>query len=138
MQHPDARTVVTDYVNLIAAGELDAAVALFAEDATWAYPGDLALSRTWRGKQEIFGDFLGQIGTLFAADGLPSITLTGVLADGPRVVAEWTTVGTAANGAGYRNHCLGVFTVENGLITSVREYLDTHHVAQTLLAPAAG
>ncbi|MFH8384003.1 nuclear transport factor 2 family protein [Kitasatospora sp. NPDC018058] len=134
MQQPDARTVVTDYVTLLAAGELDAAIALFAEDATWTYPGGLALSRTWRGKQEIFGEFLGQVGTLFAADGLPTITLTHVLADGPRAVAEWTTVGTAANGAAYENRCLGVFTVENGRITAVREYLDTHHVAQTLLA----
>ncbi|MER6302449.1 nuclear transport factor 2 family protein [Kitasatospora sp. NPDC001539] len=134
MQQPDARTVVTDYVNLIAAGERDAAIALFAEDATWTYPGSLALSRTWRGKQEIFGDFLGQVGTLFAADGLPVITLINVLADGPQAVAEWTTVGKAANGTTYENHCLGVFTVEDGLITAVREYLDTHHVARTLLA----
>ncbi|MET8622671.1 nuclear transport factor 2 family protein [Kitasatospora sp. NPDC004669] len=134
MQQPDARTVVTDYVTLLAAGELDAAIALFAQDATWTYPGGLALSRTWRGKEEIFGEFLGQVGALFAADGLPTITLTHVLADGLQAVAEWTTVGTAANGAAYENRCLGVFTVENGRITAVREYLDTHHVAQTLLA----
>ncbi|MET8540534.1 nuclear transport factor 2 family protein [Kitasatospora sp. NPDC004799] len=134
MQHPDARTVVTDYVTLIAAGEREAAIALFAEDATWSYPGGLALSRTWRGKREIFGDFLGQVGTLFAPDGLPVITLTQVLADGPQAVAEWTTVGTAANGTAYENRCLGVFTVTDGLITAVREYLDTDHVARTLLA----
>ncbi|WP_316519879.1 nuclear transport factor 2 family protein [Kitasatospora brasiliensis] len=134
MQHADARTVVTDYVTLIAAGEREAAIALFAEDATWSYPGSLALSRTWRGKREIFGDFLGRIGVLFAADGLPQITLTQVLADGPQAVAEWTTVGTAADGSAYRNHCLGVFTVTDGLITAVREYLDTDHVARTLLA----
>ncbi|MFF0410832.1 nuclear transport factor 2 family protein [Kitasatospora sp. NPDC004745] len=134
MQQTDARTVVTAYVTLIAAGEREAAIALFAEDATWAYPGGLALSRVWRGKKEIFGDFLGQVGALFAPDGLPRITLTNVLADGPQAVAEWTTEGTAANGSAYRNRCLGVFTVEDGLITEVREYLDTHHVTQTLLA----
>lgn len=134
MQHPDARTVVTDYVTLIAAGDREAAIALFAEDATWTYPGRLSISRTWRGKQEIFGDFLGRIGTYFAADGLPVITLTHVLADGPQAVAEWTTVGTAANGEPYENQCLGVFTVEDGRITAVREYLDTDHVAHTLLA----
>ncbi|MFJ2866568.1 nuclear transport factor 2 family protein [Kitasatospora sp. NPDC087314] len=134
MQQSDARTVVTDYVTFLAAGEREAAIALFAEDATWAYPGGLELSRTWRGKQEIFGDFLGRVGTLFAPDGLPEITLTQVLADGPQAVAEWTTKGTAANGAAYENHCLGVFTVEDGRITAVREYLDTDHVARTLLA----
>ncbi|MBD0688925.1 nuclear transport factor 2 family protein [Streptomyces sp. CBMA123] len=134
MQQTDAHTVVTEYVTRLAAGERDAAIALFAEDATWAYPGSLELSRTWRGKQEIFGDFLGRVGTLFASDGLPTLTLTRVLADGPLAVAEWTAVGKAANGAAYENHCLGVFTVENGLITAVREYLDTELVARTLLA----
>ncbi|MFJ3220001.1 nuclear transport factor 2 family protein [Kitasatospora sp. NPDC086801] len=134
MQQTDARTVVTDYVTFLAAGQREAAIALFAEDATWSYPGNLALSRTWHGKQEIFGEFLGQVGALFAPDGLPEITLTQVLGDGRQAVAEWTVKGTAANGAAYENHCLGVFTVANGLITAVREYLDTHHVAQTLLA----
>ncbi|MFD0346517.1 nuclear transport factor 2 family protein [Kitasatospora aburaviensis] len=60
------------------------------------------------------------------------------MADGPQVVAEWTAHGTAANGSTYDNRCLGIFTVENGLITAVREYLDTQHAARTLFAePAA-
>ncbi|MFF7989115.1 nuclear transport factor 2 family protein [Kitasatospora xanthocidica] len=100
--------------------------------------GHLAISRTWRGGHEIFGDFLGRIGTCFAADGLPVITLTRVLGDGPPAAAEWTAVGTAANGEPYENHCLGVFTVEDGRITAVREYLDTDHVARTLPAWPAG
>ncbi|MEU6235382.1 nuclear transport factor 2 family protein [Kitasatospora sp. NPDC047058] len=132
------RTVVERYVTAIADGDLPTAVASFAEHATWSYPGDLPLSRVWEGRAAIVDDFLGSVGTLFAPDSALRVTLTGLLADGPQVVAEWTAEGTAANGAAYHNQCLGIFTVEDGLITSVREYLDTQHAARTLFAPAAG
>ncbi|AUY54657.1 limonene-1,2-epoxide hydrolase [Streptomyces sp. CB01881] len=130
----DPRTVVERYVTAIATGDLPTAVASFAENATWSYPGDLPLSRVWDGRDAIVEDFLGSVGTLFAPGGSPQVTLTGLLADGPQVVAEWTARGTAANGSAYHNQCLGIFTVENGLITAVREYLDTHHAARTLFA----
>ncbi|MGW2254091.1 nuclear transport factor 2 family protein [Kitasatospora sp. NPDC001660] len=133
-QQLDARTVVTAYVTAIAEGDLDTATACFADDATWEYPGNLPLSRVWRGKDAILGDFLGGVRTLFAPDTPLEVTLTQVLADGPKAVAEWTAKGTAANGGAYENHCAAVFTVENGLITAVREYLDTDHVARTLFA----
>ncbi|MCG6495324.1 nuclear transport factor 2 family protein [Kitasatospora sp. A2-31] len=138
MDQLDPRTVVERYVTAIADGDLPAAVACFAEHATWEYPGDLPLSRIWRGKAAIVEDFLGSAGTLFAPGGAPKVALTGLIADGPQVVAEWTARGTAANGSAYDNRCLGIFTVENGLITAVREYLDTQHAARTLFAePAA-
>ncbi|MFD7902817.1 nuclear transport factor 2 family protein [Kitasatospora sp. NPDC059722] len=133
-QQLDARTVVTAYVTAIAGGDLDTAVACFADDATWEYPGTLPLSRVWRGKEAIFSEFLVGARALFAPDTPLEVTLTQVLADGPKALAEWTSKGTAANGSAYENHCAAVFTVENGLITAVREYLDTDHVARTLFA----
>lgn len=138
MNQLDPRAVVERYVTAIATGDLPTAAASFAEDATWSYPGDLPLSRVWRGRAVIVEDFLGSVGTLFAPGAVLKVTLTGLLADGPQVVAEWTARGTAANGSAYDNRCLGIFTVENGLITAVREYLDTQHAARTLFAPAAG
>ncbi|MFE2722443.1 nuclear transport factor 2 family protein [Kitasatospora sp. NPDC059327] len=92
----------------------------------------------WRGRAATTEDFLGAVGTLFAPDGAPEVTLTGLLADGPRVVAEWTARGTAANGTAYDDRRLGVLTVENGLITEVREYLDTRHAARPPFPPTAG
>ncbi|MEV0536649.1 nuclear transport factor 2 family protein [Kitasatospora sp. NPDC050463] len=137
MNQLDPRAVVERYVTAVATGDLPTAASSFAEDATWSYPGDLPLSRVWRGRTAIVEDFLGSVGTLFAPGAVLEVTLTGLLADGPQVVAEWTARGTAANGAAYDNRCLGIFTVENGLITAVREYLDTQHAARTLFAPAA-
>ncbi|MFE0463040.1 nuclear transport factor 2 family protein [Kitasatospora sp. NPDC058965] len=132
MTELDPRAVVVRYVTAVAEGDLATLVDSFAEDATWTYPGDLPLSGVWRGRDAIVNDFLGGAGALFAPDGLPTVTLTNVLADGEQVVAEWLSEGTAAGGAPYRNQCLGIYTVRAGRITAVREYCDTLHAARAL------
>ncbi|WP_371494024.1 nuclear transport factor 2 family protein [Kitasatospora sp. NBC_00374] len=128
----DPRTVVVRYVTAVADGDLVAMAASFAEDATWTYPGDLPLSGVYRGRDTIIQDFLGGAAGLFAPGGAPRVTLTRVIADGEQVVAEWTSTGVAASGRVYDNSCLGVFTVRDGAITSVREYADTQHVERSL------
>ncbi|AUG76327.1 limonene-1,2-epoxide hydrolase [Kitasatospora sp. MMS16-BH015] len=124
--------VVRRYIEAIIAGDGATVADSFTEDAVWSYPGDLPLSRDWRGRDTIVNEFLGGVRTLFAPDGMPVVTLTNLLADGDTVVAEWTAVGTAVTGLRYENHCLGLFTVRDGRIAAVREYLDTAHVGRVL------
>jgi len=128
------RTVVIDYVNAVARGDLDAITAAFTEDATWTYPGDLPLTGVWRGRDAIINDFLGSAGRLFAPGTVVEVTLTNTIADGDQVVAEWTSKGTTVHGHTYDNHCLGIFSVRDGRITAVREYTDTQHAERTLFA----
>ncbi|GAA2142610.1 hypothetical protein GCM10009760_27930 [Kitasatospora kazusensis] len=130
----DPRTVVIDYVNAVAEGDLAAVVAAFTEDATWTYPGDLPLTGVWRGRDAIVNDFLGSAGALFAPGCTPEIVLTHTIADGDQVMAEWTSKGTTVHGHRYDNRCVGIFTVRDGRIASVREYTDTQHVERTLFA----
>lgn len=104
----------------------------FAPDATWEYPGDLPLSGTYRGVDAIVGKFLGGAAELMAPGAPVTIELVGVIADGDRVAAEWTSRATSRNGTPYRNRNVGIFTVRDGKIVSVREYTDTLHVAQAL------
>ncbi|MEV4560672.1 nuclear transport factor 2 family protein [Kitasatospora sp. NPDC049285] len=134
----DPRTVVTAYVAAVARGDLAAVRAAFTEDATWSYPGgDLPFSGVWRGRKAIVEDFLGAAGPLFAPGTPVKVALTGTpIAEGDRVVAEWTSRGTTAHGHRYDNRCLGVFTVRDGRIAAVREYTDTLHAARTLFAEA--
>jgi ketosteroid isomerase-like protein len=80
---------------------------------------------------------VGAAGGLFKPGGEPKIVLTNVVADGDQVVAEWTARGTAKTGSVYDNRCLGVFTVRNGKIASVREYTDTLHAQRALFSDAA-
>ncbi|MFE3113929.1 nuclear transport factor 2 family protein [Kitasatospora indigofera] len=128
----DPRTVVVRYVHAVAEGDLVTVRASFAADATWTYPGDVPLTGVYRGRDTIVDGFLLGAGVLFAPGGAPAVTLTNVIADGGQVVAEWTSKGLAATGRVYDNACLGVFTVQDGLITSVREYADTQHVERSL------
>ena len=128
----DPKTVVIRYVEAVRDGDLDTVRASFADDATWEYPGDLPISRTWRGRDAIVEDFLGRVGTRFDATRPVVIELTSVVAEGDRVVAEWTSAATTTTGARYANRNAGVFTVRDGRIAAVREYTDTRHVGQVL------
>jgi uncharacterized protein len=128
----DPRTVVVRYVEAVRDGDADTVRASFAADATWHYPGSLPISRVWRGRDAIVRDFLGGMGTVFVP-GTVVIELVSTVAEGERVVAEWTSKARTVGGAAYDNRCIGVFTVREGLITSVVEYADTQHVAEVLL-----
>ncbi len=132
----DPASTVIRYVEAVRDGDLDAVHDVFADDVTWDYPGDLPLSGTWRGRETIVADFLGGVRTLLEPGSWVGIELTSVISDGDQAVAEWTSQGTARGGAAYHNRCIGVFTVRDGKITSVREYLDTQHVARVLFPDA--
>ena len=133
MSTADPKSVVVRYVEAVAAGDLPVIRDSFAEDATWHYPGDLPISGAWQGRDAIVDDFLGGAGALLRPETVV-IRLTEVIAEGDRVVAEWTSDGVTVRGAEYHNRCAGVFTVRDGRIASVREYADTRHSAATLFA----
>jgi ketosteroid isomerase-like protein len=83
----------------------------------------------------VVDEFLGAAaGNLFAPGTPVTIELVNVIADGEQVFAEWTARATARAGGAYANNCAGVFTVRDGLIVAVREYLDTDHARRVLFA----
>ncbi|MFG2528324.1 nuclear transport factor 2 family protein [Streptomyces sp. NPDC048516] len=127
----DPRAVVIRYVEAVRDGNADVIQDSFAADATWHYPGDLPVSKVWHGRDEIINEFLGNMGTVFVP-GTVEIGLVSTIAEGDRVVAEWTSKATTVYGGTYDNRCIGIYTVRDGKITSVVEYADTQHVAATL------
>jgi ketosteroid isomerase-like protein len=127
----DPRSVVIRYVEAVRDGDAEVVYESFGEDATWHYPGDLPISKVWRGRDAIVNDFLGGMGPILVP-GTMKIELLGTIAEGDRVVAEWTSKAQTVHGGAYDNRCLAIFTVRDGRITSVVEYTDTRHVAETL------
>ncbi|GHF72915.1 hypothetical protein GCM10010218_62640 [Streptomyces mashuensis] len=127
----DPRAVVIRYVEAVRDGDAGVVRDSFADDATWHYPGDLPISKVWRGRDAIVDDFLGGMGPVLVP-GTLRIELLGMIAEGDRVVAEWTSQARTVHGGTYDNRCLGIFTVRGGRITSVVEYTDTRHVGQVL------
>ncbi len=122
------RTVIERYVAAVEARDMDAVRDLFAEDATWWLGGELPLSGTWRGRDAILGDFLGSIPRLYQT-GTISLEVTSLIAEGDTVALEWTSRARTVAGDDYENQCAGVFTVRDGRIVAVREYMDTQYAA---------
>jgi ketosteroid isomerase-like protein len=121
-----SKAVVLAYMDTLTTGDFDALSGFFTAESTWTLTGDLPLSGTWTGPGEILGDFVGAMVSRFVP-GSMELEFEGVLAEGDRVLAEWNTRGTALSGARYDQHCVAVFTVRDGRIASVREFLDTLH-----------
>ena len=122
----DARAVVERYIAALNAGDEPAIAASFAEDAVWRLDGELPISGTWNGRDEILGGFFATAGT-FVDPASTRVEVTRSLADGDHVAVEWTSRARTRDGAPYENHCAGVFTVRDGKIRAVREYMDTHY-----------
>ncbi|MCX5388249.1 nuclear transport factor 2 family protein [Streptomyces sp. NBC_00083] len=120
------RAVVLGYMDTLTTGDFSALSGFFAPDATWTLAGDLPLSRTWTGPQEILGEFIPAMVSHFVPESM-EFAFEGVIADGERVFAEWNTRALTTEGARYDQHCLAVFTVRDGRIVAVREYIDTLH-----------
>jgi uncharacterized protein (TIGR02246 family) len=128
------RELIERYVHALQTGDQPTVRASFAEHATWTLDGELPLSGTWNGRDAIMDDFFGQVRKLYAP-GSVSLEVTSLTAEGDRVALEWTSRARTADGAPYENHCAAVFTLADGEIVTVREYMDTHYAYGAFNAP---
>ncbi len=111
--------------------EVDQALAMMTDDATWWIGGkpDLFPIAGLKSKAEI-GAILGELvpGT---KDGL-AITPKSMIAEGNKVACEAESLGIMANGRTYNNEYHFLLEIRDGKISSVKEYLDTMHTADVL------
>jgi uncharacterized protein (TIGR02246 family) len=125
---PDNRTVMTKYVAALQAGDADAVRASFAEDASWTLrAADLPMSGTWTGRDTIMDEFFATAMANYEPGSI-EIDVTAMLVDGDNVVLQWTTRARTRGDRPYENGCIGIFTVRDGKIHQVREYMDTLYV----------
>ena len=130
IQTTDSKLVLRRYVAAVQAGDEDAIREFFAEDATWTVrAGELPISGTWAGREAIIGEFLGTA-MAYYEPGSVNLEITGMIAEGDRVVLQWTSRARTLSGRAYENGCIGVFTVSDGKIQEVREYMDTLYAGE--------
>jgi uncharacterized protein (TIGR02246 family) len=132
---PDSKAVLERYVAAIEAGDEETIRDCFAEDATWHLDGDLPISGTWRGRETILGEFLAAAWSHYQPGSI-DIEVTGIVAEGDRAVMQWTSRARTTAGAPYENRCIGVFTVRDGRIANVHEYMDTLYAHRTAFGAA--
>jgi ketosteroid isomerase-like protein len=128
-----SKAVVLDYLDTLVRGDFDGLRAFFRPDTTWTLTGDLPLSGTWTGPDEILDGFVPAMVARLVPESM-EFGFEGVIAEGERVLAEWNTRALSRTGHRYDQHCLAVFTVHDGRITAVREYLDTLHAHRAVFA----
>lgn len=128
-----SKAVVQAYMETLMKGDMDALRNFFAPDATWTLAGDLPVSGTWTGPDEILDEFVPVMVARLVPESM-EFEFEGLIAEGERVLAEWNTRGLARAGGRYDQHCLAIFTVREGRITAVREYFDTLHAKTVVFA----
>ena len=110
----------------LSAGDLDATMALFTDDAVWRIPGKPELNRAAGDydKKRLRGLFERMLSQL---DGGLKMTVLGTVAEADRVAVEAESSGDLRNGRRYRQQYHFLLTFRDGRISTVREYLDTQH-----------
>lgn len=128
------KTLMTQYVAALQAGDADAVRAFFAEDGSWTLQaGDLPMSGTWSGRDAIMDDFFATAMANYEP-GSVVIDVTALLAEGDQVVLQWTTRAQMRNTRSYENGCIGIFTIRDGKIQTVHEYMDTLYLESIIRA----
>jgi ketosteroid isomerase-like protein len=113
------------YVAALGAGDPRALRAFFAADASWTLQaGHLPMAGTWEGRERIIDGFFATAMSQYEP-GSVHIEVTAMIAEHDHVVLQWTSRASTRDGRPYENGCIGVFTVRDGLIAAVREYMDT-------------
>jgi ketosteroid isomerase-like protein len=121
------RTILGFFENL-SAGNGEAVLGALADSATWWIQGNFPLSGT-KSKKE-FAAVVADLGSKI--DGGMRVTPKGITAEGERVAVEAESYAKMKNGKTYQNTYHFLFTVRDGKIQSVKEYLDTIHANEVL------
>ncbi|MFC4120745.1 nuclear transport factor 2 family protein [Nonomuraea zeae] len=112
-----------------ASGDKDLIATFFTEDAEWLAPPGNATAVALGGSHHMVGrdaivHFLAvDFSRMFVAD--VAVAFRGLHADGDVVVVEETMEATLASGNAYSNDYCFIFTLRDGRIHRVREYMDT-------------
>jgi ketosteroid isomerase-like protein/alkylhydroperoxidase/carboxymuconolactone decarboxylase family protein YurZ len=122
--------VIRTYFDAVQRGDQERIRASLAEDATFWIHGNLPISGTYEGRDAIVdGLFQGALSRF--EPGSLTVELTSTFVSEDHAAAEWVSRARTPTGTQYENCCSGIFVVRDGVITSVREYMDTQADAES-------
>ncbi|MDO5683345.1 MAG: nuclear transport factor 2 family protein [Propionibacteriaceae bacterium] len=114
------------------AGDRAAAEALLSPHLEWRVMGRThACARTFHGPEGFFGELIAMLGAAFVP-GTRSMEVTNVFADGDQVLSEFSQSATSVTGHEFVLDIACIMRVENGLITTCREYMDLAEVTAAI------
>jgi ketosteroid isomerase-like protein len=125
------KRLTREFIDAIASGDTAAIVAAYADDGRVVTMGDTLISGVYTKPQ--IAAVAGAI--LQAFPGRLQFTIHSMTAEADRVAVEAESSGVHASGKPYNNHYHFLFTVRDGKITGVKEYLDTMHTQAVICTP---
>jgi uncharacterized protein len=123
--------VVANFLQAFSSGDVPRTMGMMAESATWWVAGTMPISGTY--DKAAFTALLN--GVVDALEGPIQITPKAYTVQGERVAVEAESLAHTRSGRTYNNHYHFLITVNDGLISSVKEYLDTMHTNAVLCTP---
>jgi uncharacterized protein len=127
MSITENRQVVQTFYDTAGRGDMQGCFNQMADDVSWTNIGTTKYSGTYRGKDDINQRLLGPLFSQLEG-GLIS-TIHTMTAEGDLVAVQLSGQATTKTGRPYNNTYCHVFTVRDGKIRAVTEYLDTQLVS---------
>lgn len=127
------KQAVTEFMKVFSGGDVDTILDSMTDDATWWVAGTIPGISGTKDKAG-FGAMLGGIAES-TTTGAITLTPLAFTAEGERVAVETESYAELKNGRVYNNLYHFVFTVRDGKIASVKEFLDTEHATAVFVAP---
>ena len=125
----DAKTTVREFFEAFSRGDIDGVLARMTDDATWWVAGRIEGMSGTNTKPQL-GALLQAVKPMYTQGAL-QITPTSMIAEGDKVAVEAKSYAELVNGGVYANEYHFLIGLRDGLVQSVREYSDTHHMLQT-------
>jgi len=127
------KDLVAEFMEVFSAGDVDKILSYLSDSATWWVGGTIEGISGTKDKAA-FGEMLASLSGL-ATTGAIRLTPHAWTAEGDRVAVERESYCELRNGRIYNNAYHFLFTVRDGRVESVKEYLDTEHTRAVFLAP---
>jgi len=127
------KDLVAEFMEVFSAGAVDKILSYLSDSATWWVGGTIEGISGTKDKAA-FGEMLASLSGL-ATTGAIRLTPHAWTAEGDRVAVETESYCELSNGRIYNNAYHFLFTLRDGRIESVKEYLDTEHTRAVFLAP---
>lgn len=127
------KATAREFFARFSASDIEGALAMMTEDATWLIPGKPERMSTagQYSKERIRKLFYTMLKQL--ESGL-QLTIKSMVAEGDRLALEAESSGDLKNGRRYRQQYHFLIEFRDGRISAVREYLDTQHAHDVWLA----
>lgn len=120
------KELVSAFIEAMRTSDVAKLPGMITDDFSWWIAGKVEYLQTAGEHDKDF--FIGFFGG--GADLFPNgaeFTVTGMIAEGDKVAAEANMKATTASGAQYDNSYHFLFTIEDGKIARMKEYMDTYH-----------